>query len=95
MQAPRSIAPGLTAKQRLDYIEGEISYVSEMLEDTDDCKWIYQTLIDLSWLHSTQAGTWPSGVSSAEVLKWMTELKRLDPLRSNRWSDTEKHLMGM
>jgi geranylgeranyl transferase type-2 subunit alpha len=93
-QAPKSIAPNLSREQRLNYLEGQVAYVFEILEDTSDCKWVYQTLIDLARLYKRNAGSWPPRIQAADILQWMEQLEKLDPLRMGRWADLKAELVN-
>ncbi|MCJ1250658.1 Rab geranylgeranyltransferase [Trapelia coarctata] len=86
--ASQSMAPNLTPKERLEYIESEMEKLIEMLEDDDESKWIYQSLIQLTMLFKRCAGRLPTQVGS--LLEWMASLRKLDPLRRGRWEDLEK-----
>ena len=59
----------------------------EMLEDDEDSKWMYSSLISLAMVYRRTAGQWPTQAEDMDV--WMASLKRLDPLRSGRWIDLE------
>ena len=91
-QTSRAIAPALTEQQRLKYLEGELAYVEEMLDDTDDCKWVFQALIELARLYKRQGGTWPPGYKQADISMWMERLQNLDPLRIARWVDLKAEI---
>lgn len=85
-----SIAPNLSLDQRLEYISQEYDKVLEMLDGAEDCKWIYQSLIQISMLHKTLSSKWPASVD--QIKNWVHELQRLDPLRKGRWLDLGKDL---
>ncbi|KAI9931314.1 hypothetical protein ASPWEDRAFT_166736 [Aspergillus wentii DTO 134E9] len=89
--AGQTMAPNLTNSERLEYIRQEIDEVQEMLDGAEDCKYIYQALIDCTLLASKVQGTMPSG-DKENILSWLSELKKMDPLRRGRWLDFEKSL---
>lgn len=89
--AERTMAPNLSAGVRLQYLRHEIAAIQEMLDGAEDCKYIYQALIDCTLLVAKVAGTL-SGEDREQVLSWLRELKQLDPLRRGRWLDFEKTL---
>jgi geranylgeranyl transferase type-2 subunit alpha len=91
--APRTMAPGLTSKERLVYVTGEREFVEELLEDTDDCKWIYQSLIELASIEARLMDTEIGVERKAQVKEWLGKLKSLDSLRACRWNDLEQSLM--
>ncbi|KAL9620677.1 MAG: hypothetical protein Q9160_004813 [Pyrenula sp. 1 TL-2023] len=86
-----NMAPNLTDEERLEYLEKELVFVEEMLEDFDDCKWIYQALIDCTLLKSRLQGTLAEE-EKQRVKDWLSELKSMDSLRTGRWNDLEKSL---
>ncbi|MCJ1348054.1 Rab geranylgeranyltransferase [Peltigera leucophlebia] len=84
------IVPNLTSDQRLEFLGKEIEKLLEMLDGAEDCKWIYQSLIQLSRIHNAQSHRWPA--QENQIRAWFMELKKLDPLRSGRWNDIEQQL---
>ena len=86
--ASQSMAPNLTAEERLQYVEAEIEKLTEMLEDDDGSKWIYQSLLQLTMLYKSCVGHLPALAQG--MGGWMASLRRLDPLRTGRWQDLEK-----
>lgn len=88
--ADGSIAPHLSSDQRLEYIGLEFKKVLEMLDGGEDCKWIFQSLIQISILYNTFSNDWPAPLD--QIQNWIHELKRLDPLRVGRWHDIEEGL---
>jgi geranylgeranyl transferase type-2 subunit alpha len=85
-----SIAPNLSSDERLEYVSQEYDKVLEMLDGADDCKWIYQSLIQILMLHKTLNTKCPASMD--QIKHWVYELQRLDPLRKGRWLDVEKDL---
>ena len=84
------MAPDLSQDQRLDYVSKQIESLLDMLDGAEDCKWIYQSLLQLCLVHRDNSGTWPS--QGQEMPKWVKELRTLDPLRAGRWTDLKKNL---
>ena len=88
--AADSMAPDLSEEERSEYVAQEIGRLQEMLDGAEDCKWIYQSLISLSMLQKRLVGMWPIGIS--EIVHWIDELTKLDPLRAKRWADLRREL---
>ena len=88
--AANSMAPDLSEEERSEYVTQEIGRLQEMLDGAEDCKWIYQSLISLSMLHKSLVGKWLIGMS--EIVHWVDELTKLDPLRAKRWADLRREL---
>ena len=88
--AGQTMVPNLSNEERLEYIRQEMEVIEEMLDGAEDCKYIYQALIDCTLLASKMQGM--SSGEQRKVLGWLTELKTLDPLREGRWLDFERSL---
>lgn len=89
--AHRTMTPHLSSSERLEYIRSEIEEIQEMLDGAEDCKYIYQALIEYTLLASKVEGSL-STEDREQILSWLSELKKLDPLRRERWIDLEKTL---
>ena len=112
--APLTMAPNLSPAERLQYLHKEREFVEEMLDpdgddagegaDVDDCKWIFQRLIDIVLIGGRVKASQEGGEGAAstnqylskdeqtDVKKWLKKLYVLDPLRRGRWQDLEKSL---
>lgn len=89
--ADRTMAPHLSTADRLQYLRDEVEAIQEMLDGAEDCKYIYQALIECTLLASKVAGSLTE-TDRGQILRWLSELKQLDPLRGERWLDFEKTL---
>ncbi|KAE8352366.1 hypothetical protein BDV28DRAFT_135247 [Aspergillus coremiiformis] len=87
----QTMAPNLHQSERLDYLRREIEEIQDMLDGAEDCKYIYQALIDCTVLVSKVEGSMSRG-DQQKVLSWISELKKMDPLRRGRWLDLERSL---
>jgi geranylgeranyl transferase type-2 subunit alpha len=85
--AEKTMAPRLSTQQRQKYVAEEVAFVEDLLEDTDDCKWIYQSLIDLTLLRATLGGQSLDSSQKKDLQLWLNKLRALDPLRKGRWDD--------
>lgn len=86
-----TMAPNLSNAERLGYLRGEIDEIQEMLDGAEDCKYIYQALIDYTLLATKVEGIMHSE-DQQQIMGWLSELKKLDPLRRGRWLDFEQKL---
>jgi geranylgeranyl transferase type-2 subunit alpha len=89
--APSTMAPRLSVEQRLEYVATEREYIEEVLEDSLDCKWAYQALIESTMIE----GKLRNGLSDddkGKIRAWLQKLKELDTLRAGRWTDLERSL---
>lgn len=87
----QTMAPNLSDSERLAYLREEIDAIQDMLDGADDCKYIYQALMDCTLLVAKVSGSL-SSEDRDKVLGWLTEIKKLDPLRQGRWEDFERGL---
>lgn len=85
----KSMAPNLSVEEKLSYIQNEQSFIAELLEDVDDCKWAYQALIECATIEGKLKGELSPDIKDS-VLIWLRELKQLDPLRNGRWLELEE-----
>lgn len=87
----RQIVLDLTNGERQKYIENEMEYIREILEDEADCKWIYEALLGLAAAYlEVDGGT--GAFTTKDMRLWLDELSRLDRLRRGRWTDLERRL---
>lgn len=91
--ASRTMAPNLGTSERLQYLRRELAAIEEMLDGAEDCKYIYQSLIECTMLVSKVSGHMLPE-DHQQVLSWLSELQQLDPLRRQRWLDLEKTLQS-
>lgn len=87
----QTMAPNLTDNNRLEYVRKEIEFIEEMLDDFDDCKWVYQALIDCTLLGSKIEGQL-GNKEKQRIKDWLSRLKKMDSLRMGRWIDLEHSL---
>lgn len=86
-----SILDPCTNDDRLHYLEQELDNVKEMLDGAEDCKYIYQALLEYSQRYlEVEAGN--KKVTTVEIKGWLEELRKIDPLREGRWTDLEHSL---
>jgi geranylgeranyl transferase type-2 subunit alpha len=83
------ILQDITANDRRHYFEQEIGRIKEILEDFDDCKWVFQSLLQYCMEYSRHEGT-ENLSSPSEMMFWLEALMRLDSTRSGRWQDLKK-----
>ncbi|KAK5116397.1 hypothetical protein LTR62_007944 [Meristemomyces frigidus] len=89
-QAPAILDP-CTDAERSYYYEQELENVRDMLDGAEDCKYIYQSLLELSQqLRQLDAGN--QAVIKGELTAWLSQLLKIDSLRQGRWRDLELKL---
>lgn len=87
-----SILPSFTADQRLEYANSQIDDLKEMLDGAEDCKWIYNGLLEYTLAICDVYKRQPTAEEKQDLKFWLDELKKLDPLRIGRWDDRERSL---
>ena len=86
-----SILQPCSNAERLHYLEQELDSVKDMLDGAEDCKYIYQALLEYSRRYiDVEAGN--KKVTTKEMKDWLSELRKVDPLREGRWLDLERKL---
>lgn len=85
-----NIVPDMDQTERAEHIDAQLVILKDMLEDADDCKWIYQSLIEYQSLRQSLGNE--QGATSDELRAWLGRLRELDPLRKARWDDLAKSL---
>ena len=63
-----------------------------MLDGAEDCKYIYQALLEYSRRRIDLGGDGDEEDTRRDMAGWLEELKKLDPLREGRWKDMEKSM---
>jgi geranylgeranyl transferase type-2 subunit alpha len=85
-----AIVLDLTVSDRLHYYEQELERIVEITEDFDDCKWVYEALLQYSVDYSELKGS--SHSNQDELRGWLDILQRLDPMRTGRWRELRASL---
>ena len=83
------MTPHLSKNEKKEYLSREREFIEEILEDADDCKWVFQALIELALLEAAIDGSMSEDMKE-KVRDHVQKLKALDPLRRGRWEDLEK-----
>lgn len=87
-----TITPNFTSADRIDYVTRQIEVLKDMLDGAEDCKWIYNALIEYTQSLCVMEERMPHLDEKKDCMTWLMELKKLDPLRTGRWTDLEKTL---
>lgn len=79
-------------EERQQYLVARREVLDEMLRDYgDDCKWIYQALIDVA-LKSRGVDKDSTICTKEDVGSWLDRLQAIDALRRGRWNDLRAKL---
>lgn len=87
-----TITGELNVDERVAYLKQEIADIKDLSEDYDDCKLIYEKLMEYTVALSVLEGRQPSSDEKVELESWLSTLRQLDPMRQGRWNDMEKGL---
>lgn len=87
-----TITGQLTVQERVAYLKQEIADIKDLSEDYDDCKLIFENLIDYTTALSVLETRQHSPDEKVELEAWLSKLRTLDPMRQGRWDDMEKGL---
>lgn len=89
-----TITPHFTQEDRVEYVTRQLVILKDMLDGAEDCKWIYNALIEYTMALCQMEERTPRLDESQDCKAWLVELGKLDPLRSGRWDDLENSLRG-
>ncbi|KAJ4424259.1 Rab geranylgeranyltransferase [Gnomoniopsis sp. IMI 355080] len=87
-----TITSNLSVQEKVAYINREIVDIKDLLEDYDDCKLLYERLMDYTRELVTLEKRRPSSDEESALRTWLSKLRKLDPLRNGRWNDIGKQL---
>lgn len=86
-----AIVLDLANEERIQYLELQMDTIKDILDGSDDCKYIYQALLTYSaqYLHIEPKA---KHINATEMNMWLDQLEKLDPLRKGRWQDLRSTL---
>lgn len=87
-----TITPHFTQDDRIEYVTRQLAILKDMLDGAEDCKWIYDALIEHTMALCKMEERAPEQDESQDCKAWLEELRKLDPGRSGRWDDLKKSL---
>lgn len=87
-----TILPNFTREQRHMYAVKQIDDLKDMLDGAEDCKWIYHGLFEYTLAVCKLLDRQPTDEEKEVLRSWLSELKKLDPLRHGRWKAREIEL---
>lgn len=96
-RTPKILVPcGQAEKEH--YLRQELESVRGMLDGAEDCKFIYQALLELApkyaavTKHKVDMEDDEASATPDEMEEWLDQLRKIDPLRAGRWNDLGKSL---
>jgi geranylgeranyl transferase type-2 subunit alpha len=90
-----TITPHFTDKDRIEYVTKQLAELREMLDGAEDCKWIYNALLEYTLALTRIQERRTRDEEKEDCRSWLAELRKLDPLRMGRWDDIERSLRCM
>lgn len=87
-----TIAPALTIAERTAYVREEIDQIKDLLEDYEDVKWIYESLLEYTIALKRLGEEGDEDIQIEDPSKWLAKVRTLDPMRAGRWNDVERQL---
>jgi len=88
----KTIVPNFTHTDRAEYVERQLVDLQDMLDGAEDCKWIYNALLEYTLALCEMQERQPSYDEKEDLKTWLAELRNLDQARSGRWNDVEDRL---
>lgn len=87
-----TIVPNFTRDDRVEYVNRQLVDLRDLLDGAEDCKWIYNALLDYTLAVCEIEERQCSSDEKEDLKAWIGELQKLDPARSGRWIDLENSL---
>ncbi|KAI1174260.1 hypothetical protein F4777DRAFT_395170 [Nemania sp. FL0916] len=93
-----TIAPNLTAAQKTAYLQQEIEFIKDLLQDFPEIKWPYEALLEYTLaLRRLQPGARSKGENEEQDQDqdpnfWLANLRKLDAMQTGRWNDVEQDI---
>jgi len=86
------ITPHFELRDRIGYVLEQLISLRDMLDGAEDCKWIYNALLEYTLAICQMEEREPCDDEKEDCISWLSELRKLDTLRSGRWDDLGKSL---
>ncbi|KAI1815073.1 protein prenylyltransferase [Poronia punctata] len=87
-----TITPNLAIEDKVSYLEQEIEFIKDLLEDFADIKWPYEALVEyIAAMRKLQAEIGAGGEENDPSF-WLAKLRQLDPMQRGRWDDIKVQL---
>lgn len=87
-----TITPNFTKDDRVEYVTRQLANLKDMLDGAEDCKWIYNALLEYTMSLCEMEERLPRDDEKQDCAAWLVELRKLDSFRSGRWDDLENTL---
>ncbi len=84
-----SIVPNFSHLDRAEYVTRQLIDLKDMLDGAEDCKWIYNALLEYTLALCEMEERTPTDDERVDLTAWLNHLQSLDPMRKGRWDDLE------
>ncbi|OAA41712.1 hypercellular protein HypA [Metarhizium rileyi] len=88
----QTFVPDLTMDEKVAHLRREIEEIKGLLEDYDDVKWIYESLLEYTVALERLEDRTEPGDRVGDLRAWLAQLRALDPMRIGRWDDFEREI---
>ncbi|KAI0394608.1 protein prenylyltransferase [Xylariaceae sp. FL0594] len=94
-----TVAPNLKLDDRILYLQQQIEFIKDLLEDFPDIKWPYEALLEYTSLQASGGSNRRDSDGEKEEeeekdgpLFWLGKLRELDPMQKGRWDDLQRQI---
>ncbi|KAM3084369.1 Rab geranylgeranyltransferase, variant 4 [Clarireedia jacksonii] len=87
-----TITPNFTRDDRIEYIQRQLVNLRDFQDGGEDCKWVYNALLEYTLAVCEMEERLPRHDEVEDCKAWLSQLRKLDPMREGRWNDLEKTL---
>ncbi|KAI2626893.1 hypothetical protein GGS21DRAFT_493226 [Xylaria nigripes] len=92
IQGRPTITPNLTREQKISYLEQEIDFIKDLLQDFETIKWPYEALLEYTLaLHRLRPEA-QRNVEDSHPNFWLAKLRKLDSMQTGRWDDVGREI---
>ncbi|KAK2603941.1 hypothetical protein QQS21_003876 [Conoideocrella luteorostrata] len=86
------IVRDLSLEERHNYLQDEIAFIQDLLEDYLDVKWIYEALVECTLAAKKLSAHELQQTKRYPLAEWIRKLQELDKKRKGRWDDLEMYI---
>lgn len=87
-----TITANFSREDRIEYIKQQLINLRDFLDGGEDCKWVYDALFEYTLAVCELEERLPEGDEIQDCKAWLSELRKLDPMRAGRWDDLENSM---
>ncbi|KAG6034711.1 hypothetical protein E4U41_006420, partial [Claviceps citrina] len=88
------IVRDLSSQDKRTYLENEVNFIGDLLQDYLDVKWIYEALIECTLAAMALRSDGQQTSRMLLVTGWLKKLQELDTKRRGRWHELEKQIQA-